>query len=76
MSLFTFILNRLLFTVLLIIFCPFALAHDGEMFGVIIGVLVLLIYIMFACFVLGIMCKKWNQTNKILEEIKKDMLGK
>ena len=40
--------------ILCAIFCPFVFAHDGEMFGVIIGVLVLLIYILFAIFVLAI----------------------
>ena len=71
MSSFTFILNRIFFLISLIIFCPFVFAHDGEMFGVIIGVLILVIYILFAVFVLALLCKKWNRTNKILEEISK-----
>ena len=74
MSLFISILNRLFFPISLIIFCPFAFAHNGEMYGVIIGVLVLLVYILFAVCVLAFLCKKWNKTNKILEEIKKNMI--
>lgn len=66
--------NRLFFSVLLILFCPLAFTHDGEMFGVIIGVLVFLVYVLFAICVLAFVCKKWNQTNKILEEINKKMI--
>ena len=78
MTSFIFLLNKLLFPVLPIVFCPLAFpiafAHDGEVFGVIIGVPVLLVYILFAVCVLAFVCKKWNRTNKTLEEINKKMI--
>ena len=74
MSSLVFVLNKLFFIILPSLFCPLAFAHDGEMFGVIIGVLVLLVYILFAVCVLAFVCKKWNRTNKTLEEINKKMI--
>ena len=71
---FVFVLKKVLFFISLMVFSPYVFAHNGEMFGVIIGVLVLLVYILFAICVLAFVCKKWNQTNKTLEEIKKNMI--
>lgn len=72
-NLFPFILITV-FCSLALVLWPIALAHDGEMFGVIIGVPVLLVYILFAMCVLAFVCKKWNKTNKILEKINKKMI--
>ena len=76
MKLLLFLLNKTVIELFisgsLFVFCPLAFAHNGEMFGVIIGVLVLLVYILFALFILAVVCKKWNKTNKLLEELSKD----
>ena len=64
---------------LLIAFCPLVFADDRETFGMIIGIMGILswlLYILLAIFIMVMLFKKWNQTNRILKEINENIKRK
>ncbi len=66
-----------LFYTLLIIFCPFAFAENGEeILTIIFSIVIVIFYIIFVTFILVMFFKKWNQTNKLLEKINETLKNK
>ena len=64
---------------LLIVFCPLVFADDKGTFGIIIGIMGILswlLYILLAIFIMVMLFKKWNQTNRILKEINENIKRK
>ena len=66
-------------TILLILFCPFVFAEGAgaegtaDLIAAVFGFGLVAVYFIFAIFVLVLFFKKWNQTNKILENINKSI---
>ena len=70
---------KFLFMSLLIAFSPFVFAYDKETFGLIIGIMGILswlLYIVLAIFIMAMLFKKWNQTNRVLREINENIKKK
>ena len=67
---------RLLLISLLTLFSPYVFAYDKETFGLIIGIMGILswlLYIALAIFIMAMLFKKWNQTNRVLKEINENI---
>lgn len=86
-SIFNKVITSLLTCISLILFCPLTFAHGFEqasrsaeetgetadLIGMIFGFGFVLIYMIFAVWILVLFFKKWNKTNKALENINKSL---
>ena len=75
-----FLLNKLSFFILLLMFCPFAFAvRDRDITGftsvaILMFISALLIFnILFTIIAVILLAKKWNKSNKIFKEIHKNI---